>query len=121
MLGATNPYHSLTTDGGENGSPTGTSEGSQPLMLSSRVLNGFFESRCDEDPSAVKPMYGFASNDKFFSLPLENREQITKKGNRVLNIKFTLEIQNQKVEGFITYSKINKVSNPKLLLDTKTS
>ena len=30
MLDAPNPYHSLTTDGGEIGSPTGHSEGSQP-------------------------------------------------------------------------------------------
>ena len=42
MLDATNPYHSLTTDGGENGSPTGLSEGSQPKILSTRVPNGFF-------------------------------------------------------------------------------
>ena len=30
MLDATNPYHSLTTHGGEHGSLTGTSEGSKP-------------------------------------------------------------------------------------------
>ena len=46
----------LTTDGGESGSPTGTSAGSHPKFLSTRVPNGFFRSRCDQDPSAVKPM-----------------------------------------------------------------
>ena len=44
MLDATNPHHSLTTDGGDYGSPTGHSEGSQPKIL---VPNGFFRSRCD--------------------------------------------------------------------------
>ena len=34
MLDATNPYHSLTTDGVEHGSPTGTSDGSQLKTLS---------------------------------------------------------------------------------------
>ena len=41
---------------------------------------------------------------KKFSLPLENVEQITKKGDRVLSTNFTPENQNQKIEGLITYS-----------------
>ena len=99
MLDAPNPYHSLTTDGGENGSPTGHSEGSQPKILSTRVPNGFFRSRCDQDPSAVNPMSEFDPNEKIFSLPLENGKQITMKGNRVLNTNFTLEIQTKKLKG----------------------
>ena len=59
MLDAPNPYHSLTTDGGEHGSPTGFSEGSRPKILSTRVPNGFFRSRYDQDPSAVKPIFEF--------------------------------------------------------------
>ena len=50
------PDHRLTTDGGECGSPTGPSEGSKPKILSTRVPNGFFKLRCDQDPSTVKPM-----------------------------------------------------------------
>ena len=50
------PHHRHTTDGGECGSPTGNSEGSQLKILSTRVPNGFFRSRCDQDPSTVKPV-----------------------------------------------------------------
>ena len=39
------PDHSLTTDGGECRSPTGTSKGSQSKILSKIVPNGFFRSR----------------------------------------------------------------------------
>ena len=51
------PVHRLTTDGGECGSPTGNSEGSQPkiILLSTSIPNSF-RSRCDQDPSAVKPL-----------------------------------------------------------------
>ena len=62
--------------------------------MSTRVPYGFFRSRCDQDPSAVKPMSEFDPNEKLFSLPTENGEQITKKGNQVQNANFTLEIQN---------------------------
>ena len=51
MLDAPNPYHSLITDGEEHGSPTVSSEGSQPKILSTRVSNGFLRSRCDEERS----------------------------------------------------------------------
>ena len=76
--------HRLTTDGGDHGSPTVTSEGSQPKTISPRVHNGFFRSRCNQDQSAVKPMFEFDPNENpnenFFSLPLlENGEQITEK------------------------------------------
>ena len=81
ILDATNPYHSLTTDGGEHRSPTGPSEGSKLKTVSTRAPNGFFKSRYDQDPSAVKPMSEFNLNRNFLSLPLENGEQITKKGN----------------------------------------
>ena len=37
----------LTTDGGEHGSPMGPSEGPQSKVLSTRVPNGLFRSRCD--------------------------------------------------------------------------
>ena len=57
MLDAPNTYHRLTT--GENGSPNEPSEGSHPKILSTRVPNGFFRSRCDQDPAAVKPMSEF--------------------------------------------------------------
>ena len=44
-------------------------------------------------------------NENIFSLPLlEDGEQITKKGNRVQTTNFTIEIQNQKLEGLICYS-----------------
>ena len=66
MLDATNPYHSLTTHGGEHGSQTGTSEGSKPKIVSTRVPNVFFRSRCDQDPSAVKPRSEFDPNEKLF-------------------------------------------------------
>ena len=59
ILDATSPHHSLATAGGEHGSPTGPSEGSQPKPLSTSVCNGFFRSRCDQDPSTVKPMPEF--------------------------------------------------------------
>ena len=108
MLDGPNPYHSLTTDGGEHGSPTENSEGSQPKIISRRVHNGFFRSRCDQDPSAVKPMFEFdpchKSYNKFLSPPQENEEQSTEKSNKVLTTNFTAEIQNHKVEGPITYS-----------------
>ena len=71
---------SLTTDGGECGSPTGPPEGSQSKILSTKVPNGFFRSRCDQDPSAVKPMFEFdpchEPYDKNFSPPQENGELI---------------------------------------------
>ena len=96
MLDAPNPYHCLTTDGGEHGSPTGPSEDSQPKTIPTRVPNGFFRYRCDQDPSAVKPMFEFdpydKSCDKLFSPPEENEEQITKKNSKL------------KMEGLITYS-----------------
>ena len=99
MLDAPNPHHSLTTDGGENGSPNGASEGSQSKILSTRAPHGFFRSRCDQDPSAVKPMFEFdpchKSYDLFFSPPQENGEQITGKDNKVLTTNCTVEIQNQ--------------------------
>ena len=42
---------------------------------------------------------------KTFSLSLpENEEWITEKCNRVQNINLKQDIENQKVEGFITYS-----------------
>ena len=97
MLDAPNPYHSLSTDGGKHGSPNGPSEGSQPKTISTRVPNSLFRSRCNQDPSAVKPMFEFDPYDKsyciFFSPPEENGEQITKNGNKVLSTKFTLEVQ----------------------------
>ena len=43
------------------------------------------------------------SYDRFFSSE-ENGEQIMKKGDTVLSTNFTLEIQNRKVEGLITFS-----------------
>ena len=47
-------------------------------------------------------------------------EQITKKGHRVLRTNFTLEIQNQKVEGLITYSTEQQIFKFIALQDTKT-
>ena len=47
--------------------------------------------------------------DKFFSPPEEKGEQITQKGNKVLTTNITVEIQNQKVEGFITYSSYQQI------------
>ena len=70
------PDHRLTTDGGDCGSPAGTSEGLQPKILSTRVPNGFFISKCDQDPSAIKPMFEFdpcdKSHDIVFSPQQEN-------------------------------------------------
>ena len=66
-LNAPNPHQSLTTDGGEHGSPNGYSEGSQCKILSTRVPNSFFRSRCDQDPSAVKPMFEFDPCDKSYT------------------------------------------------------
>ena len=48
------PDHRLTIDRGECGSPTRPSEGENPKAISTRVPNGFFSSRCDQDSSAVK-------------------------------------------------------------------
>ena len=77
---ATNPHHSLTTDGGEYGSPTGPSESLQPKPLSARVPNGFFGSRCDQNSSAVKPM-PFDPNEKLFLLlPPEYGRRSQRKG-----------------------------------------
>ena len=42
MLVAPNPCHSFPTDGGEQGSPTGTTAASQPIKLSTRIPNGLF-------------------------------------------------------------------------------
>ena len=79
-------------------------EGSQPKILSTRVPNGFFLSRCDQDPSAVKPMFEFdpygKSYGNLFQPPGENGEQITEEGNRVLSTNLTLEIQSGKFKEF---------------------
>ena len=83
MPDARNPCHSLTTDGEEPGSQTVPSEGSETEILSTRVPNGFFRSRYDQDLSEVKCMFEFDPCDKsytpnkFFSPPSENGEQIT--------------------------------------------
>ena len=53
--------HCLTKDGGESGSPTGPSESSQ-------LTNGWFRSRCDQNPSAVKPMSEFDPNSKILTI-----------------------------------------------------
>ena len=99
------PDHRLTTDGGDYGSTTGTSEGSQPKTTSTRVSNGSFRSRGDQNPSAVKPMLEFDPKENFFSLSLqEHGEQITDKGSKVQSINFILGIENQKVECIIAYS-----------------
>ena len=68
-----------TMDRGEGGSPNVPSEGSHTKTISTRVPNDFFRSTCDQDPSAVNPMSEFDPNEKYFSLTLENGEQITKK------------------------------------------
>ena len=60
-----------TTDGGDHGSPTGTSEGSQPKILSTRAPNDFFQFGCDQDPSAVKPMPQFDPNKKILTTTRE--------------------------------------------------
>ena len=39
-----------------------------------------------------------------FESPKENGEQVTVKDNKLLTTNYTVEIQNQKVEGLITYS-----------------
>ena len=104
------PDHRFTTDGVESQSSTGTSEGSQPKILSTRVPNGFLRSRSDQEPSAVKPtpikpMPEFDPKEKILAITMrEYWEQITKKGNKVLTTNFTLEIQNRKIEELITYS-----------------
>ena len=72
MLDAPNPYHSLITDGGEYGSPNGPSEGSKLKILSTPVPHGSFRSRCDQDPSAVKPMSEFDRYEKLLFPTLEN-------------------------------------------------
>ena len=59
-----NPDHSLTTDGGENGSPTGNSESSQLKAIATKVPNGFFRSRCDQNPSGVKLLPELDPNEK---------------------------------------------------------
>ena len=62
----------------------------------------------------------FDSNEIFFSLPLlENGEQITEKGNRVQSTNFTLEIQNQKVEGLINYSIDQQIFKFKVIIGHK--
>ena len=48
--------------------------------------------------------------------PKENGEQEIGKQDKLLTTKFQIEIENQKVEGLITYSKINKYSNSRLIL-----
>ena len=78
MVDATGPHHSLTTDGGDHGSPTGPfkdqkSYQQESLMDSSDldVIRIHLQSSLSE----------FDPNEKSFLLPLENGEQITKKGN----------------------------------------
>ena len=65
-------------------------------------------------------MIEFDPNDKSygrsFSPPEENGEQITGKGNRVLTINYTLEIQT---EGLITYSMDQQIFKFNPQLDTK--
>ena len=63
ILDAPNCYHSLTADGWEHGSPNGPTENSKPKILSTRVPNGFFRSRRDQDSSAVNPMFEFDPYD----------------------------------------------------------
>ena len=108
MLDATNPYHSLTTDGGECGSPAQAS-----LMASSDpdVIKIHLQSSLCLNLTSMKT---FAH-----SLPLENGEQITKKGSRVLNTNFTLEIQNKNIEQLITYSIDLQILKLKAIIDTK--
>ena len=61
--------------------------------------NGFFRSRCDQDPSAVMPIPKFDPNENCFSLLLENGGQITKKDNQLHN-----RNSKPKVELLIDYS-----------------
>ena len=86
MLDAPNPYHSLARSMDHQLEL-------QKVHKQKYYADGFFRSRCDQHPSTIKPMFEFdpydKSYDKFFSLPLENGEQITKKGKRVLNTNFT--------------------------------
>ena len=104
MLDAPNPYHSLTTDGGEHGSPNRLSEGSKLKILSTKVPNGFFRSRCDQDPSADKPMFDFdqyhKSYDIFFSPAQENGEQITENGSN----QFSLRKRLQTIHGCVHFT-----------------
>ena len=54
MLDATNPFHSM--------------DGSMDNQLDLyKVPNGFFKSRCDQDPSAVKTIPEYDPNETIFS------------------------------------------------------
>ena len=76
--------------------PTGSSEDSKPIERS-QVPTVFNKFRCDQHPYEDKCMTEFES-------PKENREQIIVKDNKLLSINFTVEIENRKVQGPITYS-----------------
>ena len=49
--------------------------------------------------------------------PTENGEQEIGKQDKLLTTKFQMEIENQKVEGLITYSTENKYSYSRLILE----
>ena len=118
-----NPNHRLTTNGGESGSSTGSSEVT-PLKKSPIVPMVFIRSRQDEDPSVVKPMPEFDPDSligRTFLLPPEKngerlRAKVTKKAveeiesedsNAIPNINFILDIGQGKVEELITYNQLD--------------
>ena len=109
------PHQKLDTDEGESAkdegesttstelsddsisdTPTEATEDSKPIETP-QVPTDFNKSRCDQHPSEDKPICEY-------DLPIENGEQNTVKDNKLLTTIFTVEIQNQKVEGLITYS-----------------
>ena len=76
------------------------------------------------DPDVIKihlqsSLSEFNPNENFFSLPLENGEQITEKGNRVQCTNFTLEILNQNVDGLITYAIDKQIFKFKAIIGHK--
>ena len=65
-------------------------------MISTRVSNDFFSSRCDQDPSAVKPMPEFDPNEQLYLLsPPENGSRSQRK---VAKFKATASYHTLKTE-----------------------
>ena len=78
------PAHRLTTDGGECGSQTGPSEGSQPKYYQQESAMASSDPdviKIDQQSSLSELDPSEDPNENFLSVPLENGEQITKKGN----------------------------------------
>ena len=120
------PYHKHHTDEEESttpvelsedsisDTPAEASEDSKPIERPRTPMVIIKSTHDDADSSRTKPI-------SEFELPKENGEQIIVllQENKLLTTDYTVEIQNQKVEGLITYFVDQQFSNSRLPMDTK--